>query len=167
MSRMCDVCGVRPAVGTIRRIRPGQPAETLHLCEIHMAEQRGMRSAFGGLGMFDDFFSRFYSEGAGGAPGGAAGGGGAAGPTGPGNGCQQLDHRALRERLHSEVGEELMGNAELLSRIHAPALTSKPLAIQEVGTREVDCDPGAPESVDRLHEQVLGPRTLGQERARA
>jgi ATP-dependent Clp protease ATP-binding subunit ClpC len=66
MTRMCDVCGVRPAVGTIERIRPGQPPETLHLCQVHLAERRGMGSSFGGLGMFDDFFSRFFSDAAGG-----------------------------------------------------------------------------------------------------
>src|SRR5918995_4879386 len=69
MSRMCDVCGVRPAVGTIQRIRPGNPPETLHLCELHLAERRGVQSGFGGLGMFDDFFSRFFSEAAGGGGG--------------------------------------------------------------------------------------------------
>jgi hypothetical protein len=65
MTRMCDVCGVRPAVGTIQRIRPGQPPETLNLCEVHLAEYGqtgsgfgGAGSGFGGLGMFDDFFSR-------------------------------------------------------------------------------------------------------------
>jgi len=62
MTRMCDVCGVRPAVGTIQRIRPGQPPETLHLCELHLAERRSAGSGFGGFGMFDDFFSRFFSE---------------------------------------------------------------------------------------------------------
>ena len=109
MSRMCDVCGVRPAVGTVRRIRPGQPAETLHLCEIHMAEQRGMRSGFGGLGMFDDFFSRFFSEGAGGAPGAAAGGGGAAGPTGRGTSraVEQMDVT----QLFSDATRELLQRA--------------------------------------------------------
>jgi C-terminal, D2-small domain, of ClpB protein len=66
MTRMCDVCGVRPAVGTIERIRPGQPPETLHLCQVHLAERRGMGSSFGGLGMFDDLFSRFFSDAAGG-----------------------------------------------------------------------------------------------------
>ena len=62
MARMCDVCGIRPAVGSIQVIRPGQPPETQYLCQIHMAERRAGRSGFGGfggLGMFDDFFSRF------------------------------------------------------------------------------------------------------------
>src|SRR5918999_2523256 len=60
--RMCDVCGIRPAVGTVRRVRPGQAPETLNLCEIHMAERRRGGSDFGGLGLFDDFFSRFFAE---------------------------------------------------------------------------------------------------------
>jgi ATP-dependent Clp protease ATP-binding subunit ClpC len=65
--RICDVCGVRPAVGTVRRIGPGRPADTLNLCEVHLAERRlgGTGSGFGGLGMFDDSFSRFFGEPAG------------------------------------------------------------------------------------------------------
>jgi ATP-dependent Clp protease ATP-binding subunit ClpC len=71
MTRMCDVCGLRPAVGSIQVVRPGQPPQTQYLCEIHLAERRGQSgSGFGGLGMFDDFFSRFFNESAG--PGGAA-----------------------------------------------------------------------------------------------
>ena len=66
-SRTCDVCGIRPAVGTVRRITPGRPPETLHLCEVHLAERRlgGAGSGLGGLGMFDDFFSRFFGGPAG------------------------------------------------------------------------------------------------------
>ena len=64
MTRMCDICGVRPAVGTIQRVRSGQSPQTLHLCEIHLAEQRmpGLGSGFGGLSIFDDFFSRFLGN---------------------------------------------------------------------------------------------------------
>jgi len=72
-ARMCDVCGVRPAVGTIQRIRPGQPPETLYLCQVHLQAQRARsqpESGFGGMGMFDDFFSRFF----GGEPSGGFGG---------------------------------------------------------------------------------------------
>ena len=74
MSRLCDIDHVRPAVGSIQVIRPGQPPETLYLCEEHLAERRrmgsGLGSGFGGLGMFDDFFSRFFSDSAVGAGGG-------------------------------------------------------------------------------------------------
>ena len=71
MSRLCDIDHVRPAVGSIQVIRPGQPPETLYLCQEHLAERRrmgsGLGSGFGGLGMFDDFFSRFFSDTAAGA----------------------------------------------------------------------------------------------------
>jgi ATP-dependent Clp protease ATP-binding subunit ClpC len=66
-SRMCDVCGIRPATVTVRRIVPGEGQRIEHLCEIHAAEARGGRSPFGGspLGggsLFDEFFGRFFGE---------------------------------------------------------------------------------------------------------
>ncbi|MDX6379158.1 MAG: ATP-dependent Clp protease ATP-binding subunit ClpC, partial [Rubrobacteraceae bacterium] len=67
-TRMCDVCGIRPAVVTVRRIVPGEPPRILHLCEIHAEEARAERSLFGGspLGgggsLFDDFFGRFFDD---------------------------------------------------------------------------------------------------------
>src|SRR5918997_485671 len=68
--RMCDVCGARPAVTTMRRIAPGEPPRTEYLCEVHAAQARGGRtpfegrSSFGGGGsLFDDFFNRFFDEG--------------------------------------------------------------------------------------------------------
>src|SRR5215216_5824260 len=73
-TRMCEVCGVRPATLAIRRIVPGEPPRIEHLCEVHAAEARGGRSRLGGspLGggsLFDDFFSRFFEEGASGSAG--------------------------------------------------------------------------------------------------
>src|SRR5918999_3308445 len=71
--RMCDVCGVRPAVTTMRRIAPGEPPRTEYLCEVHAAQARGGRTPFegrpsfgGGGSLFDDFFNRFFDETAGG-----------------------------------------------------------------------------------------------------
>src|SRR5215216_7598061 len=66
-TRMCDVCGIRPAVVTVRRVVPGESSRIEHLCEIHAAEARAGRSPFGGspLGggsLFDDFFGRFFDE---------------------------------------------------------------------------------------------------------
>jgi ATP-dependent Clp protease ATP-binding subunit ClpC len=67
-TRMCDVCGIRPAVVTLRRIVPGEGQRVEHLCEIHAAEAGVGRSTFGGrspLGggsLFDDFFDRFFDE---------------------------------------------------------------------------------------------------------
>src|SRR5829696_4642583 len=67
--RMCDVCGVRPAVTTMKRIVPGGPPRTEYLCEVHAAQARGGRtplggrSSFGGGGsLFDDFFNRFFDD---------------------------------------------------------------------------------------------------------
>jgi ATP-dependent Clp protease ATP-binding subunit ClpC len=77
-TRMCDVCGIRPAVVTVRRIVPGEEPRIEHLCEIHAAEAGVGRSAFGGspLGggsLFDDFFGRFFDqEPLGGTRGGGA-----------------------------------------------------------------------------------------------
>jgi ATP-dependent Clp protease ATP-binding subunit ClpC len=73
-TRMCEVCGVRPATVAIRRIVPGEEPRIEHLCEVHAAEARGRRSRLGGspLGggsLFDDFFSRFFEEGASGGAG--------------------------------------------------------------------------------------------------
>src|SRR5215210_4463892 len=66
-TRMCDVCGIRPAVVTVRRIVPGEEPRIEHLCEIHAAEARDGRSPFGGSptgggSLFDDFFGRFFDE---------------------------------------------------------------------------------------------------------
>src|SRR5215207_589536 len=68
-TRMCEVCGVRPASVAIWRLVPGEPPRIEHLCEVHAAEARGGRSRLGGspLGggsLFDDFFGRFFEEGA-------------------------------------------------------------------------------------------------------
>ena len=67
-TRMCDVCGIRPAVVTVRRVVPGEGQRVEYLCEIHAAEAGVGRSTFGGsspLGggsLFDDFFDRFFEE---------------------------------------------------------------------------------------------------------
>src|SRR5215203_6126557 len=73
-TRMCEVCGVRPATVAIRRIVPGEPPRIEYLCGVHAAEARGERSRLGGsrLGggsLFDDFFGRFFEEGASGGAG--------------------------------------------------------------------------------------------------
>ncbi|MDQ4043712.1 MAG: AAA family ATPase [Actinomycetota bacterium] len=57
--KLCDVCGVRPAVVTVRRVVPGEPPRIENLCEVHAAQARGGRSPLGGGSLFDDFFDRF------------------------------------------------------------------------------------------------------------
>jgi ATP-dependent Clp protease ATP-binding subunit ClpC len=74
VTRMCEVCGVRPASVALRRIVPGEPPRIEYLCGVHAAEARGERSRLGGspLGsgsLFDDFFGRFFEEGASGGAG--------------------------------------------------------------------------------------------------
>ena len=61
-SRLCDVCGVRPATVAVRRIVPGEGQRVEHLCEVHAAQARGRRSPFGGGGLFDEFFDRFFES---------------------------------------------------------------------------------------------------------
>ena len=73
-SKLCDVCGARPATVAIRRIIPGGGQRVEHLCELHAAQARGGRSSsLGGGSLFDDFFNQFF-EGAGGARGVPSGG---------------------------------------------------------------------------------------------
>ncbi len=69
-SRMCDVCGARPATVAIRRIVPGEGQRIEHLCEVHAARARGGSSSFGGGSLFDDFFNQFFeaTEGSRGSP---------------------------------------------------------------------------------------------------
>ena len=61
--RMCDECGIRPAVTAVRRIGPGRPTRNEYFCEVHAAQARGGRSPFGSGGsFFDDFFNRVFEE---------------------------------------------------------------------------------------------------------
>jgi hypothetical protein len=46
-TRMCDVCGVRPAVVAVRRRIPGEGQTVQYLCELHAAEARGGRPPLG------------------------------------------------------------------------------------------------------------------------
>ena len=100
-TRLCDVCGVRPAVVTARRVVPGGGSRTEHLCEIHAAEARGggrRRSPFGGGGsLFDDFFDRFFEDASAGPRSIPIGGGGEA--TSGRRGAEQVDN-AILQRFH-------------------------------------------------------------------
>jgi ATP-dependent Clp protease ATP-binding subunit ClpC len=74
-TRVCDVCGVRPAVVAVRRRIPGEGQTVQYLCELHAAEARVGRppqgaSSLGGGSLFDDFFDRFFDEGRSALPGG-------------------------------------------------------------------------------------------------
>src|SRR3954454_6235292 len=74
-SQMCDVCGIRPAVATVRRTGGNGEVQEQRLCSVHLAEVQGARrSPFSGLGgrssLFHDVFSDFFDRG---APGGTPG----------------------------------------------------------------------------------------------
>jgi ATP-dependent Clp protease ATP-binding subunit ClpC len=108
-TRMCEVCGVRPASVAIRRIVPGESPRIEHLCEVHAAEARGGRSRFGGspLGggsLFDDFFGRFFEEG---AAGGAARGSVGRSSVVPERRAEQVDIT----QLFSDSTDELLQRA--------------------------------------------------------
>src|SRR3954452_13523853 len=91
-AQMCDVCGIRPAVATVRRRGPDGEVVEQRLCRVHLAEvERETASPFSGLGgrggLFDELFSAFFERGAGGAL--PTGGGGTA--TRPRRGVEQVD----------------------------------------------------------------------------
>ena len=118
-TRMCDVCGIRPAVVTVRRVVPGEGQRVEHLCEIHAAEAGVGRSTFGGsspLGggsLFDDFFDRFFDE----EPRGETRGGGVI----PRRQAEQVDitqffNDSTRELLQRAAGQAVeWGNLDLSS----------------------------------------------------
>src|SRR5215217_3220211 len=142
-TRMCDVCGVRPARVTIRRIVPGGQPRIEHLCEIHAAEARGQRSSLGGPSLsggsiFDDFFSRFLD-----APEG-----GMSSPTRrttPSRGTEQVDitqffsdsTSALLQRAAQRAGEWGSVNLDDEHLLHA-ALED---GVVRRAIEEVDADP--------------------------
>src|SRR6266550_507079 len=82
-------------------------------------------------------------------------------------GSFQLDSCALGERFDVAVGEEVMRRPELLSCIDAPALTSQPLAVEQVGASEIHGHSRSTKSVDRLDIELLGSLIVRQERLRA
>ena len=118
-TRMCDVCGIRPAVVTVRRVVPGEGQRVEHLCEIHAAEAGVGRSTFGGrspLGggsLFDDFFDRFFDE----EPRGSPRGGGVV----PRRQAEQVDitqffNDSTTELLQRAAGQAVeWGNLDLSS----------------------------------------------------
>ena len=79
----------------------------------------------------------------------------------------QLDACALGERLHPEVGEEVMRGPQLFSCVDAPALTSQPLTVEQVSASEIDGHPRPTESFDRLDIASLGLLIFDQQRLRA
>jgi len=145
--RMCDVCGLRPAVTTMRRIAPGEHPRTEYLCEVHAAQARGGgtpfegRSSFGGGGsLFDDFFNRFFDEGPRRIP---IGGGGAT----PRRQAEQVD---ITQFFSDSTGELLQRAAQQAAEWGSLDLNTEHLLWAALGDEvarrvlaEVDADPDA------------------------
>ena len=72
-AQMCDVCGIRPAVATVRQVGPDGSTQERRLCQVHLAEVQREASPFGQLrgrsSLFDEFVSDIFDRG-GGAPAG-------------------------------------------------------------------------------------------------
>jgi ATP-dependent Clp protease ATP-binding subunit ClpC len=162
--RMCDVCGVRPAVVTIRRIMPGGGSRIEHLCELHAAEAKGggrRRSPFGdGGSLFDDFFDRFFEDDSEGPRRIPIGGGGAA--TSGRRGAEQVD---ITQFFSGSTSELLQRAAQQAAEWGSLDLNTEHLlwsALQDEVVRRVlerlDADAGAIRA--QLEEEVSkGSRT--------
>src|SRR4051812_18030086 len=88
-------------------------------------------------------------------------GGPAAGPSGR----QQTAFRAAGECLDAHRRQHVVGGAQLFARLDAPAFAPQPLAVEQMGAREVGPDPGAAEPFERLAIQAVCRLALAQQRA--
>ena len=68
----------------------------------------------------------------------------------------QFNACTFGERLHPEVGEEVVRCPQLSSCIDEPALTSQPFTEEQVCTGEINRDPSPTESFNRLDVERLG-----------
>src|SRR6187200_588452 len=68
----------------------------------------------------------------------------------------QLDSRALGEGLHSEVREEVVSDAQLVTRVEAAALPSQPLAVEQMRAREVQTKACRLQTIDCVAVERLG-----------
>src|SRR4029077_13053372 len=72
-----------------------------------------------------------------------------------------------RERLHPEVGEELVGDPQLIPRIKPAALPSQPLPIEQMRSRQVHAEARRLKVLDRGSVERLSPVSGREERFRA
>src|SRR4051812_46355670 len=79
----------------------------------------------------------------------------------------QLHPRALGERLHPELGEEVVGVPQLRACVQAPELAPQPLAVEQMRPREVEAKACRFQTVDGLTVQRLGGFPATEERPRA
>jgi ATP-dependent Clp protease ATP-binding subunit ClpC len=151
-TELCERCGIRPAVATVRRVRPGVGEETQRLCEVCLAEVRRGAPDLGGRGLFDDFFSDFFQRGFGGPPGGD---GESAAPTRR-RGVEQVDvteyfSDATRELLQRAAQKALEWGSLDLDSEHLLWATLQDELVAHV-LRQVDADAKA--IADEVEEQA-------------
>src|SRR5258705_1838342 len=82
-------------------------------------------------------------------------------------GGEQLAPGALGERVHADRAEHVVGDAELLARVHPAVLAAEPLAVQKMGPRQLVAQAGSAQTRDALAIERLGLRALGEQRLRA
>src|SRR5439155_2130092 len=73
---------------------------------------------------------------------------------------------AVSERLSTHRDEHFVGRAQLLARVYPPALASQPLAVEQMGARELHAHAGPAEVRDRLAVEALGDLALAHKRMR-
>src|SRR4028118_1866613 len=140
-SRLCEVCGARPATVAIRRIVPGGGQRIEHLCDVHAAQARGGRSSFGAGSLFDDFFNQFF-ETAGGSRGAPSGGEAAAAPRAEQVDVTRFCTGSTNELLQRAAGRAMeWGNTDLTAE-HLLCASLEDDMVRRV-LKSVDADPEA------------------------
>ncbi len=79
-------------------------------------------------------------------------------------GRQKLALSALRERLHANPVEHLMGAAQLLARVEAPVLAAQPFAVEQTRAGEVRTHVRTTQPADPFAIEALGGHALAQQR---
>jgi hypothetical protein len=80
------------------------------------------------------------------------------------SGGKELVAGSLRKRPGPEAAERLVRGSKLLARFEAPVLTSKPLAVHEPRSGQMNRDSAAVESLDRLAVEGFGGFPVAQKR---
>ena len=78
-------------------------------------------------------------------------------------GCDQLTAGAFSERLHADRCEHVVCSSQLFPCVHPPALSTKPLSIQQASTSKVRPESSAAQPLDRFSIVPLGHVTFTQQ----
>src|SRR4051812_23285753 len=79
----------------------------------------------------------------------------------------ELAFGARGERLGADAREQVERGAQVLAGVEAAPLAPQPLAVEEVGPRELHAHAGALQPLDRLLVEALGGVAVAEQRARA